>query len=679
MSRLVASADVGGTFIDVVVADFRNGATRIAKVLHRKGNQGPDIIRAITALVTEMGHGIDAVETLVVGTTVVTNALLEAKLARTALVTTKGFRDVMEIARMHRPSSYDLHKRRSRVVIERELRHEIDERLDHHGNVLTVLDPAQLQDLVVEIKAQQVDAVAVSLLYSFLDPAHEHAIADALSELGVPVSLSSDVLPVFREYERTVATALNAATNPVMGDFLEGLARIEAQGAARTFVMSSAGGSMTFSEARRFPIKCAMSGPAGGAVGAQAFARFHGLQSLLTLDVGGTSTDIAMLREGRIPSTNERVIGGYPVAVPSAEIETIGAGGGSLASVDRAGRLMVGPESAGSMPGPVGYSLGGSQPTVTDAHLALHRLGERSMLKGEFVLDRAAAIAAIETEIAKPLNVTWQRAAHGILELANANMARAVRMMSIERGIDPRTSRLLAFGGAGALHAVDVARQLKIPRVMVPFYCGVFSAFGILSVEASYDTQRTWRRPLGSVTMADIRSVTEEMKAQLEARACEDHSSTPELRHLWMLEMRYIGQSYAIAVELAVFSAEGLEASRQEFLREHMARYGHASPTDAVEIINLRLTTTVCGEHIRDHQPPAGPTVAPCAQATREVWFSPEAPMTSRVFSRNDLPDGWTQSGPLIIEQLDSVTVIGPGDVVEVIPRTRALAITLDK
>jgi len=679
MSRLVASADVGGTFIDVVVADFRNGATRIAKVLHRKGNQGPDIIHAITALVAEMGHGIDAVETLVVGTTVVTNALLEAKLARTALVTTKGFRDVMEIARMHRPSSYDLHKRRSSVVIERELRHEIDERLDHHGNVLTVLDPAQLQDLVVEIKAQQVDSVAVSLLYSFLDPAHEHAIADALSGLGVPVSLSSDVLPVFREYERTVATALNAATNPVMGDFLDGLARIEAQGAARTFVMSSAGGSMTFSEARRFPIKCAMSGPAGGAVGAQAFARFHGLQNLLTLDVGGTSTDIAMLREGRIPSTNERVIGGYPVAVPSAEIETIGAGGGSLASVDRAGRLRVGPESAGSMPGPVGYSLGGSQPTVTDAHLALHRLGERSMLKGEFVLDRAAAIAAIETEIAKPLNVTWQRAAHGILELANANMARAVRMMSIERGIDPRTSCLLAFGGAGALHAVDVARRLEIPRVMVPFYCGVFSAFGILSVEASYDTQRTWRRPLESVTMADLRSVTEEMKAQLEARACGDHSNVPELSHLWMLEMRYIGQSYAIAVELAAFSAEGLEASRQEFLREHMARYGHASPTDAVEIINLRLTTTVRGEHAEDHHPPAGPTVAPSAQATRDVWFSPDAPTACRVFSRNDLPDGWTQSGPLIIEQLDSVTVIGPGDVVEVIPRTRALAITLDK
>lgn len=678
MSRLLASADVGGTFIDVVVADFRNGATRIAKVLHRKGNQGPDIVRAIAALVAEMGHGIEAVETLVVGTTVVTNALLEAKLARTALVTTKGFRDVMEIARMHRPSSYDLHKRRPPVVIERELRYEIDERLDHHGNVLSAVDPAQSRGLAAEIKAQRVDAVAVSLLYSFLDPAHERAVADALSGLGVPVSLSCEVLPVFREHERTVATALNAATNPVMGDFLDGLARIEAQGAARTFVMSSAGGSMTFSEARRFPIKCAMSGPAGGAVGAQAFARFHGLQSLLTLDVGGTSTDIAMLREGRIPSTNERVIGGYPVAVPSAEIETIGAGGGSLASVDRAGRLKVGPESAGSTPGPVGYGLGGTQPTVTDAHLALHRLGERSMLKGEFALDRAAAIAAIETGIARPLNVTWQRAAHGILELANANMARAVRMMSIERGIDPRTSCLLAFGGAGALHAMDVARQLEIPRIMVPFYCGVFSAFGILSVEASYDTQRTWRRPLETVAMAELRSVTDEMQGQLEARACADHPGVPELRHLWMLEMRYVGQSYAIAVELAAFSAEGLEASRQEFLREHMARYGHASPTDAVEIINLRLTTTVRGDHAEDHQPPAGPTAVPSAQAMRDVWFSPEAPTLCPVFSRDDLPDGWTHAGPLVVEQLDSVTVIGPGDVVEVIPRTRALAITLD-
>ena len=677
MNRLIASADVGGTFIDVVVTDPQAGVTRIAKVLHRKGNQGPDIIQAVSALASGMGYDIEAVETLVVGTTVVTNALLEAKLARTALVTTKGFRDVMEIARMHRPSSYDLHKRRPPVIVERDRRHEIDERLDHHGKVLIGIDAGDVKALVATIKAQQIDAVAVSLLYSFLDPSHERMVADALAELGVPVSLSCDVLPVFREYERTVATSLNASTIPVMGDFLDGLSKVETQGVGRTFVMGSGGGCMTFAEARRFPIKCAMSGPAGGAVGAQAFAKHHDLHSVLTLDVGGTSTDIAMLSAGRIPTTNERVIGGYPVAVPSAEIETIGAGGGSLASVDRAGRLRVGPESAGSNPGPVCYSRGGSQPTVTDAHLALHRLGEKSMLDGEFPLDRTAAIEAIETQVAGPLGLTWQRAAHGILELANANMAQAVRMMSVERGVDPRGSCLLAFGGAGALHAVEVARRLEIPRVMVPFYCGVFSAFGILSVEASYDTQRTWRRVTDAITLAELQAITDEMRAQLARRAAADNGDAADLRDVWTLEMRYVGQSYALTAELEQISLEGLARSRQAFLREHKARYGHASDVDAVEIINLHLTTTVSRRQAHDYLPPAASLGAPEPKGERDVWFASEEATSCRVYARNDLPDGWTAVGPLIIEQLDSVTVIGPGDAMEVVPRSRALSITL--
>lgn len=677
MSGLVASADVGGTFIDVVVSDLQVGETRIAKVLHRKGNQGPDIIAAVSDLASEFDRDISAVETLIVGTTVVTNALLEAKLARVALITTEGFRDVMEIARMHRPSSYDLHKRRPPVIVDRDRRHEVEERLDHHGGVLKSIDDAQLRELVGTIKAQQIDAVAVSLLYSFLDPSHEQKVASALAELGVPVSLSSDVLPVFREYERTVATALNAATIPVMSTFLDGLSPNGVAGVDRTFIMNSGGGSMTFAEARRFPIKCAMSGPAGGAVGAQAFAEAHRISDLLTLDVGGTSTDIAMLRHGRLPTTNERSIGGYPVAVSSAEIETIGAGGGSLAAVDPAGRLRVGPESAGSTPGPVAYGRGGIQPTVTDAHLALHRLGESSMLKGAFPLDRQAAIGAIEAKVAGPLNVSWQRAAAGILELANANMAQAVRMMSVERGIDPRSCSLLAFGGAGALHAIDVARRLAIPSVMVPFYSGVFSAFGVLSVEPSYDLQRTWLRQIDTVEFNELAFATNEMLQQLASRARADNGDGAALRHAWRLEMRYVGQSYALAVDMGEVSPTGLAASRNVFLREHLARYGHASSTDAVEIVNLHLTTTVSSEKLAKPRPPVAPTELPVPVNRRDVWFSAEAASPCAVFWRNDLPDGWSAPGPLIIEQMDSVTVIGPGDAVEVVPRSRALAITL--
>ena len=676
MTGLLAAVDVGGTFIDVVVTNPATGDTRIAKVLHRRGDQGNDILAALDDLAGKMGASAADIDAAVVGTTVVTNALLEGTLAKTALLTTDGFRDVLEIARMTRPSSYDLHARRAPVVAPRNLRLEVPERLDFHGDVLRPLDEDALDRCIEFLRREGVDAVAVSLLYSFVNPEHERRIRQKLASLNVAVSLSSEVLPVFREYERTTATVLNAATMPVMAQFLTGLETLKEHGPARTFVMGSAGGCLTFAEARRFPIKCALSGPAGGAVGALELSARHGLGEALTLDIGGTSSDIALLRDGVIPVTDERAIGGYPVAVASAEIETIGAGGGSIAYLDRTGSLKVGPRSAGSTPGPACYGRGGAEPTVTDAHVALNRLGVHSMLGGEFALDRDAAVAAIEKHIAAPLGLSWQRAAQGILQIATANIVRAIRAMSVERGHDPRRMTLIAFGGAGPLHAVDVARALEIPRVLVPYYSGVFSAHGILSVDIAYDAQRTWLRRLADIDEAALASLTGEMADALLARAAADGFTPDELITAWSADLRYQGQSHALTVELSEATPQGLAVSRTAFLAEHHRRYGHASETLPVELLNLRLKISRPRPNAGEVGQVESAPVAPVGN--RHIWLTPEASVDCPVYQRAGLPEGWSAAGPLVIEQFDTLTLVGAGDQVEVLPGSRALSIVIN-
>ncbi len=672
---LSAAVDVGGTFVDVVVADPRNGETRIAKVLHRRGEPGADILDAIGTLAQRFGTGIADVDSIVIGTTVVANALLQGWLARTGLITTEGFRDVLEIARMHRTSSYDLHKRRPPVVVPRELRLEVSERLDHHGTVLKPLKDADVTAAVERLRCEGVEAVAVSLLFSFVRPEHERQIAAALASLGVPVSLSSDVLPVFREYERTTTTAINAATSTVMRDFLDGLEPLTGRGDARAYIMGSAGGCLTFSEARRFPVKCAVSGPAGGVMAALDLARRQGLETLLTLDVGGTSSDVAMLRGGQVPFTNERAIGGYPIAAPSVEIETVGAGGGSIAFIDRANLIKVGPQSAGSTPGPVCYSRGGVDPTVTDAHVALNRLGVRSMLRGSFALDRDAAIAAIEEKIAVPLGLTWQKAALGILQITTANIVAAVRTMSVERGHDPRVATLVAFGGAGPLHALEVARALEIPRVLVPRYPGVFSACGILSADIQYAAQRTWFRPLAQITQGDFDDVCTTMRRELLARTAKDGLEAEALRVVWAVDLRYHGQSHSLMVPLTDPTLAGLAGARAAFLEQHLQRYGHASQADAVDLVNIHLTVSQVRHPIRQPVHPAAG--APRPLTTRDLWLDPDRTTAVPVYDRADLQPGWTAAGPLIIEQYDSALVLSPGDRFEVLGETEALMITV--
>jgi N-methylhydantoinase A len=669
LGRFSVAVDVGGTFIDVVLADALTQDIRVAKVLHRRGAQGDDIVEALRQMVASFGANLTELDTFVLGTTVVTNALLEGTLAKTALLTTEGFRDVLEIARMTRPSAYDPHRRRATPVVPRHRRFEVRERLTHAGKVLQPLDEASVSRHLAALRAEQVEAVAVSLLYSFVDPAHERRVRDLVGdELDVPISLSSEILPVFREYERTTATAINAATTPLMRAFLDGLSSLGGKGTTHRYIMSSSGGCLTFPEARRFPVKCATSGPAGGVIGAFDIVRRYGIESALTLDVGGTSSDVAMLRGGSLPYTDGRAIAGYPIALSGVEVETVGAGGGSIASIDPTGLLKVGPRSAGARPGPVCYRAGGVHPTVTDAHLALNRLGTQSMLSGGFALDRDAAVRAIEEQIAKPLQLGWVRTALGIVEVATANIVRAVRTMSVERGHDPRRMTLIAFGGAGPLHAIDVARTLEIPEVIVPAFPGVWSAVGILSADIQYSVERTWLRPLDCINLDELQALLTNITSDLMVRAEMDGMPAENLCVRRAADLRFRGQSHSLTVDLPDASTTGLRQAEASFRIEHELRYGHAPAAVPVELVNVRVIV----ERPRRLATPRGkPAVVHSGSAaTRPLWLDEASPVEAPVIRRETLPAGCSVAGPAVVEQYDSTIVLGRGDRLEVMDDT---------
>lgn len=670
MSALCAAVDVGGTFIDVIVADRNSNSVAIAKLPSDKGIQGHDLVAIFERLSQQCGSNVEHIDSVVIGTTVVTNALLEGSLPRTALLTTRGFRDVLEIARMERASSYDLLRRRPAPLVPRHLRFEVPERVAENGEVIHELEEGSVVATLRRLRDAGVESVAVCLLFSFANARHERRIGEIVSqELKVPVSLSSDVLPVFREYERTSTTVINAATLSIIDRFIKGLQPLIARGVHRIYIMGSEGGCLTLQEARRYPVRCIMSGPAGGVIGGLELAVRHGFDSALTLDVGGTSTDVALVRNGVIPYTDQRTVAGYSVALPSVEVETIGAGGGSIAHIDPTGLLRVGPVSAGADPGPICYRRGGTRPTVTDAHVALGRLGARTMLGGTFVVDRDAAVRGIEEHLAGPLGLEWVRAAQGILEVVTANIIRAVRAISVERGHDPRQLTLVAFGGAGPLHALDVARSLEIPRVLIPRWPGVWSAYGILSSDIRYSAYRTWFRNLSDIAPSELEHVLERLEAGLVERVTADDLDAATLRTERSVDLRYRGQSHTLTIPVRELNGHGSRTLAAAFHTEHERRYGHSAPEDILEIVNLRVTA------IYPHAPSRESGVSPRQTApanpvdNRSVWLSGSAPVRCPIYYRDDLPSGQMLEGPAVIEQYDSTVVLSPTDKMEVMGR----------
>jgi N-methylhydantoinase A len=650
--------DIGGTFTDIVVLDEHG--PRLFKFPSTPRDPARGVLDALAELIERGEIAPCAIERIAHGSTVATNALLEGKWGKTALVTTRGFRDVLEIGRQNRPALYDLFFERPHPIVPRDLRFEVTERVDSRGNTVRPLVEPEVRRVCAEIRTRDVEAIAVCFLFSFLNPSHERRVGEILAqELGLPVTLSSDLCPEFREYERASTTVVNAALRPVVGTYLSAL---EAGAAglglpARWHVMQSSGAIAHSGTAQNEPARILLSGPAGGVEGARVLGRQAGFPDLITMDMGGTSCDVALIRDGHAARTTGGAVGGHPVALPMADVHTIGAGGGSIAWLDPGGALRVGPESAGADPGPACYGRGGRDPTVTDAHLVLGRLLPEFPLGGLPNLDPDAARVAIQG-IAAPLGLTVEQAALGILEVADAAMERALRVISIERGHDPRGFALLAFGGAGPLHAVALARRLAIPRVLVPPTAGVLSALGLLLAEVGHEVSQGTVRPLRSFSPIELSRLVEALHERA-ASELAAHGAPGRLQFAATAALRYQGQSHELDVPLvAGAGAEWLLSLEAAFHDEHRRRYGHAAPDETIELVALRVRASVPPPpaNVRPVFPPPPPL-----PSSRPAWFSEDGPVAARLAHRTSLRSGARIEGPAVLLGADATALLPPG------------------
>ncbi|ETX00804.1 MAG: N-methylhydantoinase [Candidatus Entotheonella factor] len=671
----VIGVDVGGTFTDFYALEDQAGTFIVHKTPSTPGNPAQAIVDGLQALCTQ--HHIDPPEIrrLSHGTTVATNTLLQRRGATVALITTQGFRDLLEIGRQIRPHMFSLQEDYPTPLVPRERRYEVAERMMADGQVLRPLDAASVQHALAQVRDSGAQACAVCLLFAFVNPEHEQAIAKALETIpNLYVSLSSDVQPEFREYERLSTTVLNAYLQPIIADYLRDLG--EHLGGrlpqAALGINQSSGGLMSFDRARQFPIRTALSGPAAGAVGAIDRARLAETPDIITLDMGGTSADVALVQGYETGTSYDREVGGFPVRLPMADIHTVGAGGGSIAWFDRDDLLKVGPLSAGAAPGPACYQMGGEQPTVTDANLFLGRLSPGGLLGGSMPLDVDAAQAVI-APVAERLGFSCERAAHGILGLVVSNMVRAIRAISVERGHDPRQFALMPFGGAGPLHASDVARSLGIRNLIVPFAPGILCAQGLVVSDLKEDFVRTARTRVEPSQQEQIRNTIEALQHDSEMWfEAEGLASAQRSLHV-VLDMRYVGQNFELSVPLGQAVLTALESNDITerlcalFFEAHERQYGYHNPAAPVEIMNYRATAR--GKLYQPPTPASGsptPLDSPVPSSQRAVYFAADTALQTPVYQRADLQPGHRIEGPAVIEQLDATTLLYPGDALRV-------------
>jgi N-methylhydantoinase A len=615
------------------------------------------------------------------GTTLVTNAIIERKGARTALLTTRGFRDAYEIGREHRYDLYDLFLEMPRPLVPRHLRLEVDERVYADGTVARAPDPNAVARLVAELRDKDIEAIAVSFVHSYANPAHEQLVGAIVGEVapGVRVSLSSEVVPEIREYERTSTTVVNVYVQALVEDYLAELVRrLEELGiGGELLLMLSSGGISTVETASRFPLRLLESGPAGGALASAYFGEQAGIADLLAFDMGGTTAKLCVIEKGQPLTSTEFEVdrkyrfkkgSGLPVKVPVVELIEIGAGGGSIARVDSLGLLKVGPESAGADPGPACYGRGGTQPTVTDADLLLGYLDPGFFLGGRLALDVAAAEQAIRTNIAEPLGMSLTRAAWGIHQLVNEGMAGAARVHAIERGKDPRSLPLFAFGGAGPGHGFGVARILHSPRMLVPFGAGVTSAIGFLTAPLAFDFVRSFVSQLDAADWDRINAVLDEMVGQGDAILARSGIAADEWRFSRQADLRYVGQGHEIRIDLpgGRLGPESLAAVRGTFETVYRALFGRTGPDVALEAVSWRVLAS--GPRPSVKLLAAAPTSSQAALKSERLVYFPEwsehRPVP--VYDRYLLAPGAAVDGPAVVEERESTTIVGPGGRIEV-------------
>ncbi|GAA3844362.1 hydantoinase/oxoprolinase family protein [Amycolatopsis tucumanensis] len=674
--------DTGGTFTDVCALDEQTGRLYVRKVSSTPDDPGRAIVTGVSQLLDEIGgRDLGDVGYFAHGTTVGTNALLTERGARTGLLTTAGFRDLLELGRGRRPSLYDLQADKPAALVPRDLRLEVDERVRHDGRVERPLDEEQVRALARELREQNVEAVAVCFLYSFVDPGHERTAERILAEElpGVHVSVSSAVLPEFREYERLSTVVVNAYLGPVVARYLAKLrTRLGELGLRATpHVTQSNGGIIPFETAERMPSRMVLSGPSTGVVGAAEIARAAGYPDIITFDVGGTSSDVSLVQDGVPKSSSGTEIDGRPVRAPMLDIHTVGAGGGSIAWIDAGGALKVGPGSAGADPGPACYGRG-TEPTVTDANVVLRVLNPEYLLDGQMKIDAGAARAAVST-VAGPLGMDVLDAAQGIVRVITANMARAIRVISVQRGYDPRDYVLVPFGGAGPLHAVRLARELGMRTVLVPETPGAQCAAGLLMTDIRADFLRTRISPPDETTVAGVFA---ELEAEATAWLAEENVPAERRRVERFAEMRYAGQNHELPVPVpeGEITADTVAQLTKRFAAEHERMYGYSSAEDAVQVVTFRLRAIGEVSRAELHRAPLGDADASVAiRATREVYLPESGGFTEcPVYDRRLLEPGHRVDGPAVVEQMDTTTLLLPGDVA-VVDELRNLVVTVGR
>ncbi len=656
MTGLVAGVDVGGTFTDLVIFDPASGDVRLAKVPTTLPNQSGGVLAAFDAA----GADLAEVDLIVHGTTTTTNAVLERQLARTGLITTQGFRDVLELGRRTRPQAYGMHGSFT-PVIPRDLRLEVPERMDARGRVLTPLDEDALRAAVLHLLAEGCESVVIHFLHAYANPAHELRAAEVARSLWPNdyITLGHALLSESREYERGVTAAVNASVQPLLERYVTRLAdQLAERGYARDLlVMNGNGGMVAARDVGREAVKTVMSGPASGVMAAVATGRRAGMTDLLTYDMGGTSTDVAMIRGGVAPVSNEIEIEyAMPIHVPMVDVRTVGAGGGSIARVDAGGMLRVGPESAGSSPGPVCYGRGGTRVTISDANLILGRLPA-----DRFGQAAEAAKAAMANQIAAPLGLSVEAAAEAVIRIANTHMAGAIRMVSISLGADPRDFALFAFGGAGPLHAVALARELAIPKVLIPARPGITNALGCVVADLRHDFVRTVNRPLDAADMAEVGAILARQNAAGRHLIEAERIALTGIRAEFSADMQFVGQTHLLRVVLptATPSRDDLQSL---FEAAYHARFRVDLPTIRANLVNLNCSVigTRAALDLSRLIDPDGRKRLATSSATRRVWFG-RGWTDTPVYWRDHLPLELTLAGPAIIEQMDTTCVIEPG------------------
>jgi N-methylhydantoinase A len=674
--------DIGGTFTDAALVDEHSGMVRIVKVPSTPADPAMGFMTAVERALGYCDGDGRAVRLLVHATTVATNALIEGKTASLGMITTKGFRDILEIGRQIRSRLYDVHLTKPRPLVSRRWSFEVSERLDAEGQVLTPLDVAEVRQVARQLKAAGVEAVVCCLLHSYINPTHEQQVAAILRQEYPEafLSVSTDVCPEFREYLRASTTAVNAAIMPLVSRYLAALeTRLRARGVTAPFyVMQSSGGVMSVPAAKQRPVYMVESGPAAGVIAAGAFAEPHGYRQVLSFDMGGTTAKVGLIQDGQPRLSTEFEVGGhaitplgegrgsgYPVRTPVIDLVEVGAGGGSEAWIDAGGALRVGPRSAGALPGPVCYGQGGTTPTITDANLLLGRLNPTFFLGGEIGLDVEASRAAILERCAQPLGLETLQAANGIVEIANAHMMAAMRLISIQRGYDPRDFILVAFGGAGPLHANALARELDIPTILVPPSPGIASALGMLMTDIKHEFVATRRHVVSHLDPTTLDALFDDFMAQGEALLQAEGIAAGQRRMLRSVDLRYKGQSHELSIPVPVgpLLPAHLDTVQQQFHDAHTRAYGYAAPEDPIELVNVRLTALGISPKPRLQALPQGSRdVSATIKGQRPVWFSEATGfLPCPIFARQHLRWGDMVPGPAIIEELDATTVLHPG------------------